>query len=103
MIAFGALVQVKRGVDIEDDRFGLQVEDQGLDPNLSDNDGATAAHFAASRGHVETLRWLLAHGAALLPDKFGKSPFHDAAENEQLEVCPLPPFSSSNPGPCNTR
>ncbi|KAH9377037.1 hypothetical protein HPB48_010241 [Haemaphysalis longicornis] len=68
----------------------MQVEDQGVDPNLRDNDGATAAHFAASRGHVETLRWLLAHGAALLPDKHGKSPFHDAAENEQLEVRLLP-------------
>lgn len=28
----------------------FQVEDQGVDPNLRDGDGATALHFAASRG-----------------------------------------------------
>lgn len=63
-----------------------QVRDQGVDPNLRDGDGATALHFAASRGHVDTVRWLLRHGANLVVDKYGKSPINDAAENHQMEV-----------------
>lgn len=42
-----------------------QVEDQGVDPNLRDGDGATPLHFAASRGHLTAVRWLLSHGAKL--------------------------------------
>jgi ankyrin repeat protein len=57
-----------------------------VDPDLRDGDGATALHFAASRGHTDTVRWLLRHGARLVLDKFGKSPLNDAAENEQIEV-----------------
>lgn len=67
-----------------------QVRDQGVDPNLRDGDGATALHFAASRGHVDTVRWLLRHGANLVVDKYGKSPINDAAENHQMEVSELP-------------
>jgi len=62
------------------------VEDQGIDPNMRDSDGATAVHFAASRGHIDTLTYLLEHGAFLTFDKYGKSPLNDAAENEQVEV-----------------
>lgn len=64
----------------------LQIQDQGVDPNLRDGDGATPLHFAASRGHLDTVRWLLKHGARLSLDKFGKSPINDAAENQQVEV-----------------
>lgn len=63
-----------------------QVEDQGVDPNLRDGDGATPLHFAASRGHLSCVRWLLNHGAKLSLDKYGKSPINDAAENQQVEV-----------------
>jgi ankyrin repeat protein len=52
---------------------------------LRDGDGATPLHFAASRGHLETVRWLLKHGARLSLDKYGKSPINDAAENQQVE------------------
>lgn len=62
------------------------MEDQGVDPNLRDGDGATPLHFAASRGHLTAVRWLLSHGAKLSLDKFGKSPINDAAENQQVEV-----------------
>lgn len=63
-----------------------QIEEQGVDPNSKDNDHATPIHFAASRGHLETLKWLLKHGARITMDKFGKSPLNDAAENEHMEV-----------------
>lgn len=66
--------------------FFFQVEDQGVDPNLRDGDGATPLHFAASRGHLTCVRWLLSHGAKLSLDKYGKSPINDAAENQQVEV-----------------
>lgn len=66
--------------------FNFQVEDQGVDPNLRDGDGATPLHFAASRGHLTAVRWLLSHGAKLSLDKYGKSPINDAAENQQVEV-----------------
>lgn len=62
------------------------MEDQGVDPNLRDGDGATPLHFAASRGHLAAVRWLLNHGAKLSLDKYGKSPINDAAENQQVEV-----------------
>ena len=54
---------------------------------MKDNDGATPVHFAASRGHVDTLKWLIKHGGRISIDKFGKSPLNDAAENEHMEVC----------------
>jgi len=57
-----------------------------VDPNLRDGDGATPLHFAASRGHLSVVRWLLNHGAKLSLDKYGKSPINDAAENQQVEV-----------------
>lgn len=53
---------------------------------MRDSDGATAVHFASSRGHIETLRFLLENGAYLTFDKYGKSPLNDAVENEQVEV-----------------
>lgn len=71
-----------------------KVRDQGVDPNLRDGDGATALHFAASRGHVDTVRWLLRHGANLVVDKYGKSPINDAAENHQMEVSQTYPIST---------
>lgn len=64
----------------------LQIEEQGVDPNLRDGDGATPLHFAASRGHLDCVRWLLRHGALLLQDNYGKSPINDAAENQQMAV-----------------
>eukprot|EP00090_Calanus_glacialis_P044778 TRINITY_DN8023_c0_g1_i4.p1 TRINITY_DN8023_c0_g1~~TRINITY_DN8023_c0_g1_i4.p1 ORF type:complete len:984 (-),score=275.70 TRINITY_DN8023_c0_g1_i4:1081-3648(-) len=65
------------------------VQDQGVDINILDGDEATPLHFAASRGHSDTVRWLLRHGARITHDKYGKTPMNDAAENKQLEVLSL--------------
>lgn len=51
-----------------------------------DKDGATAMHFAASRGHAKVLSWLLLHGGEIAADLWGGTPLHDAAENGELEV-----------------
>lgn len=52
-----------------------------------DDDGATAMHFAASRGHAKVLSWLLLHGGEIVTDNWEGTPLHDAAENGELEVC----------------
>lgn len=57
-----------------------------MDVNLRDGDGASPLHFASSRGHVETVRWLLKKGASITLDKYGKSPINDAADNDHMEV-----------------
>jgi len=53
-----------------------------------DAEGATAMHFAASRGHAKVLSWLLLHGGEITTDGWGGTPLHDAAENGELEVGP---------------
>uniref|UniRef100_A0A2K5N542 Espin n=1 Tax=Cercocebus atys TaxID=9531 RepID=A0A2K5N542_CERAT len=54
-----------------------------------DKDGATAMHFAASRGHTKVLSWLLLHGGEISADLWGGTPLHDAAENGELECCQI--------------
>uniref|UniRef100_A0A3P8ZKG9 WH2 domain-containing protein n=1 Tax=Esox lucius TaxID=8010 RepID=A0A3P8ZKG9_ESOLU len=54
-----------------------------------DGDGATAMHFAASRGHAKVLSWLLLHGGDITTDSWGGTPLHDAAENGELECCQI--------------
>ncbi|KAG9509295.1 Espin, partial [Fragariocoptes setiger] len=66
------------------------VEDQGVDANAIDNDGATALHFAASRGHLDVVKWLLKYGKAkICPDLNGLTPLDDAAENQRMECLSL--------------
>uniref|UniRef100_A0A8D2QU26 Uncharacterized protein n=1 Tax=Zosterops lateralis melanops TaxID=1220523 RepID=A0A8D2QU26_ZOSLA len=59
------------------------VQDCGADPHAR---GATAMHFAASRGHAKVLSWLLLHGGEITADGWGGTPLHDAAENGELEI-----------------
>ena len=41
---------------------------------------------AASRGHLNVVKWLLKRGAKIVPDKFGKTPVNDAESNRQKEI-----------------
>uniref|UniRef100_A0A8C5C1N8 Uncharacterized protein n=1 Tax=Gadus morhua TaxID=8049 RepID=A0A8C5C1N8_GADMO len=52
-----------------------------------DREGATALHFAASRGHRRLLETLLHLGSKVTRDYWGGTPLHDAAENGELECC----------------
>lgn len=65
----------------------LQVSFTEISLSDRDGDGATAMHFAASRGHAKVLSWLLLHGGEIITDSWGGTPLHDAAENGELEVC----------------
>ena len=52
---------------------------QGGDFNLSDYDGRTPLHIASSEGHIETVRFLLQHGASLhARDRYNNTPLTDA-------------------------
>uniref|UniRef100_A0A3P8UP20 Espin like n=1 Tax=Cynoglossus semilaevis TaxID=244447 RepID=A0A3P8UP20_CYNSE len=55
--------------------------------SCQDREGATALHFAASRGHYCILERLLGFGATVIKDQWGGTPLHDAAENGELECC----------------
>ena len=54
--------------------------------NEPDFDGASALHFAAGRGYVRVVEWMLLHGASITQDNLGGSPLHDAAEHGQVKV-----------------
>ncbi|KAM5160410.1 espin isoform 4-T5 [Callospermophilus lateralis] len=67
----------------------LQVSCTDVSLSEQDKDGATAMHFAASRGHAKVLSWLLLHGGEISADLWGGTPLHDAAENGELECCQI--------------
>ena len=55
------------------------LEDEDVSPNASDYDKRTAAHLAASEGHLEVLRLLVSIGANINPtDRWGHTPMQDA-------------------------
>jgi hypothetical protein len=60
----------------------LQYQGQGTNFSFT---GHTAAHWAAAKGHVEVIRWLLAAGAAAdAVNHAGSTPLHSAAGNGQV-------------------
>lgn len=64
-----------------------QLHADGFDLNVSDYDGRTAMHLAASEGHGTVVRWLLQHGACCRAvDRFGGSALDDAKREKHPEV-----------------
>ena len=50
--------------------------------NCRTNDGKTAVHLAAERGHLDLLKFMIENGAEKEPlDNDGNSPLHLAIEN----------------------
>eukprot|EP01088_Endostelium_zonatum_P000966 TRINITY_DN11243_c0_g1_i1.p1 TRINITY_DN11243_c0_g1~~TRINITY_DN11243_c0_g1_i1.p1 ORF type:complete len:991 (-),score=275.21 TRINITY_DN11243_c0_g1_i1:161-3133(-) len=63
---------------------------KGVDPNVRDEDHATALHYAAYKGHADIIKVLLEHGAdALATDVTGCSPLHKAVFSDHPECLEL--------------
>lgn len=69
------------------------------DPKIQTNTGATALHFAVSKGNLEICKTLLTHGAsARTKDKRGQLPLHRAAA---VGSVPIVKLLIENKGPIN--
>merc|ERR1712107_188757 len=63
---------------------------EGVDLNLSNTDGRTALHLAASEGFVTAVEWLISHGVNPSPvDSNGSTPYKDAVRASHTEVAVL--------------
>jgi len=61
--------------------------DKGADIFSKNNDGVTALHYAAYRGHVGSVALLIEKGAPVnVPDNKGLSPLHNAVVSDQDEA-----------------
>ena len=59
----------------------------GADPNLADENGKTALHYAAAFGKDEAVQILIEHGASIdLQDNNGNTALHSAATNGKTKV-----------------
>jgi ankyrin repeat protein len=64
-----------------------QIEVTGGNLACSDYDGRTALHLAASNGHVEVCKWLLARGVRPTSvDRFGGTPLDDAEREGHMKI-----------------
>lgn len=53
---------------------------RGADPNVTNNNGQTALHFAASKNHLDVARALIKNkGTSRVKDRRGQLPLHRAA------------------------
>ena len=59
---------------------------KGAFVDLQAEDGNTALHYAAQRGHLEVVSQLLDHGASQLPNNQGLTPLLHACENCSIEI-----------------
>jgi ankyrin repeat protein len=62
--------------------------EKGADIKLRDLNGETALHWAARKGSVDSVEWLLANGAVINSTSgLGHTPLHVATENGHEQVC----------------
>lgn len=60
---------------------------KGVDPCSVDKKGTSAIHFAASKGHLDVVLFLLSKGVDIdMEDQSGRSPLHYAVLGESNEV-----------------
>jgi len=59
---------------------------EGINFNLSDYDQRTALHLAASEGHLEMVKFLLANGAKILRDRWGNTAIEDSSRKGFSEI-----------------
>ena len=60
---------------------------QGINLNISDYDGRTPLHLAASEGHLEVVKYLVNKGVDITPkDRWGNTALADAILNKQDHI-----------------
>lgn len=77
--------------------------ESGADPTVKDNSSGLALHDAASGGHLECARLLLAAapGTVNAVDDDGDTPLHNAVRSEQPEMALLLVSRGADVGLCN--
>jgi len=64
-----------------------ELEDRGGLVDKEDEDGSTALHYAANRGKLKMMEYLVSKGAAVnAKNKIGYTPLHDAAVGGHVEA-----------------
>ncbi|KAJ1470748.1 hypothetical protein T484DRAFT_1846654 [Baffinella frigidus] len=58
--------------------------DPSMNIDVLDDDGDTALHVAAQRGHLTTIEVLVTHHASMLHNRAGRTPLDVAVHNEQM-------------------
>ena len=65
-----------------------RIEAKGVDLNVSDYDGRTALHLAASEGQFEVVDYLIKRKVNVnAKDRWGGTPLKDAKKSNHTDIC----------------